>query len=168
MIRLTILPVNPSLAQGRCCTRIGKSSLGRQRRLVGRLSSEQAASYMLRAAPALSQSYDKYIQTNIFINADLSPVAVTLAYESCKRRRENLHSVNSKLSCKRGIVVLNDDNGDLITGDNNCANLLNVSIVSQCVRDNSITPSLDCVIPKNSNLDNIEFTPDNLYTAIIS
>jgi len=44
---------------------------------------------MLRAAPALRQSYDEYIQKNIFINADLSPAAAKLAYESRKKRREN-------------------------------------------------------------------------------
>jgi len=50
------LPVKPSLAQGRCCIRVGKSSLGMPRRLLVRLSSEQAASDMLRTAPALRQT----------------------------------------------------------------------------------------------------------------
>jgi len=44
---------------------------------------------MLTAAPALRQSYDEYIQKSIFINADLSPAAAKLAYESRKKRSEN-------------------------------------------------------------------------------
>jgi len=31
---------------------------------------------------------DEYIRTNIFMNADLSPAAAKIAYESRKRRRE--------------------------------------------------------------------------------
>jgi len=83
------LPVKPMLADGRCCTRIGKSSQGRPRRLLVRLHSEEAANDLLQAAPSLRHSTDDYIRTNIFINADLSPSAAKLAYEARKRRREN-------------------------------------------------------------------------------
>jgi len=44
----------------------------------------------LPAASSLRQATDDYIKTQEFINADLSPAAAKLAYESRKRRRENL------------------------------------------------------------------------------
>lgn len=85
------LPVKPRLADGNnCCTRIGKSSSGRPRRLLVRLHSEEAANDLLQAAPSLRYASDDYIRTSIFINADLSPSAAKLAYEARKRRRDNL------------------------------------------------------------------------------
>jgi len=52
------------------------------RRLLVRLILEQAANDMLKAALVLRESYDEYIQKNIFINAELSLAAAKLAYES--------------------------------------------------------------------------------------
>lgn len=83
------LPVKPSLAEGRCCTRIGRATPDRPRKLLVRLCTEESASELLRAAPSLRYADDDYIQTNVFINADLSPSAAKLAYETRKRRREN-------------------------------------------------------------------------------
>jgi len=74
--------------------------------------------------------------------------------------------INNKLSCRRGLGALNNDNGDVITDDSERANLLNDYFVSMCPSDNGIIPDLDRVVPENSNLENIEFTPDNIYAAI--
>jgi len=74
--------------------------------------------------------------------------------------------INNKLSCKRGLGALNNDNGDLIIDDGDRANLLNDYFASMCTSDNGLIPDLDCVVPTNSNLENIEFTPDNIYAVI--
>jgi len=44
---------------------------------------------LLKDAPSLRRVSDKYIADNVFINADLSPTAAKLAYESRKKRRES-------------------------------------------------------------------------------
>jgi len=54
------------------------------------LNSEESAADLLGAASSLRQATDDYIKTRVFINADLSPAAAKLAYESRKRRLENL------------------------------------------------------------------------------
>jgi len=74
--------------------------------------------------------------------------------------------IKNKLSCKRGLGALNNDNGDVITDDIERAILLNDYFVSMCTNDNGIIPDLDRVVPENSNLENIEFTPENIYAAI--
>jgi len=61
---------------------------------------------------------------------------------------------------------LNNDNGNVITDESERANLLNDYFDSMCTSDNGIIPDLDLVVPENSNLENIEFTPDNIYAAI--
>jgi len=58
--------------------------------------------------------------------------------------------------------ALNNNNGNLNTGDNDRANLLNYYFALMCLSDNGI---LDRVVPENSNHDNIEFTPDDIYAA---
>lgn len=82
------LPIKPSLLDGNCCSRIGKASPHRPRKLLVRLNSEESATNLLRAASSLRHATDDYVKTHVFINADLSPSAAKLAYESRKRRRE--------------------------------------------------------------------------------
>ena len=83
------LPFKPELATGRSCIRLGKASPFRPRRLLVRLESEEAAVALLRDAPGLRRVDDKYIAQNVFINADLSPSAAKLAYETRMKRRES-------------------------------------------------------------------------------
>jgi len=87
------LPIKPSLLDGNCCSRIGKVSPHRPRKLLVRLNSEESATNLLRAASSLRHATDDYVKTHVFINADLSPSAAKLAYESRKRRREMKHHV---------------------------------------------------------------------------
>jgi len=82
------LPFKPALAVGRNCVRLGKPSFFRPRRLLVRLESEEAAAALLKDAPGLRRVNDKYIAQNVFINADLSPSAAKLAFETRKKRRE--------------------------------------------------------------------------------
>jgi len=49
--------------------------------------------------------------------------------------------VNSKLSCKRGLSALSSDNGDIVTGDQKRANLLNTFFTSMCTADNRTNPA---------------------------
>ena len=62
--------------------RIGKAPPGKPRRLLVRLRSEEAASALLQAAPSLRRVSDPHVAANLLINADLSPAAAKLAYES--------------------------------------------------------------------------------------
>jgi len=82
------LPSKPAIAAGRNCIRLGKASFFHPRRLLVRLESEDAAAALLKDASSLRHVDDEYIANNVFINADLSPTAAKLAYESRKKRRE--------------------------------------------------------------------------------
>ena len=86
----------------------------------------------------------------------------------CNNAGTFFNFINNKLSCKRGLGALNNDNGNVITDDSERANLLNDYFVSMCTSDNGIIPDLDRVVPENSSLENVEFTPDNIYAAISS
>jgi len=74
--------------------------------------------------------------------------------------------VNGRLSCERGLGALNDDNGGIVTGDAERANLLNDYFTSMCTNDDGTAPVFDRVVPQDSNLESVEFTPDNVYAAI--
>jgi hypothetical protein len=82
------IPFDVDLSEG-SCVRIGKQpQSGAPRRLLVRLRSEETAAALLSAAPLLRQSGDKFIESNIFFNPDLSPAAAKVAYEQRKMRRE--------------------------------------------------------------------------------
>jgi hypothetical protein len=53
--------------------------------------------------------------------------------------------INSKLSCKRGLGALTSDSGDVITGDQERANLLNTYFASMCTNDYGTVPTFDRV-----------------------
>lgn len=80
------LPVKPALSDN-CCIRLGTKQTGRPRRLLVKLSSDEVASSILRAAPSLRRSTEPYVAGNIYINADMSPAAAQLAFEARKARR---------------------------------------------------------------------------------
>ena len=71
------------------CERVGRSVDNRPRRLLVRLSSEAAATELLRSARTLRHASDSSI-TNIYINPDLSPMEAKLAFEARQRRRERV------------------------------------------------------------------------------
>jgi hypothetical protein len=70
------------------CIRIGKKVPDKPRRLLVRLRSDETASALLRSAPLLRKSADKYVADNIYVNPDLSPAAAKLAFEARVARRE--------------------------------------------------------------------------------
>ena len=72
--------------------------------------------------------------------------------------------VNRKLSCKRGLGALTSDSGDVITGDQERANLLNTYFVSMCTNDNGTVPTFDRVA--GLPVDSIVFTPGLVNAAI--
>jgi hypothetical protein len=76
--------------------------------------------------------------------------------------------VNSKLSCKRGLGALATDCGDVITGDQERANLLNTYFTSMCTSDNGTMPFCDRVagLPVDTAIETIVFTPGLIKTAI--
>ena len=84
----------------------------------------------------------------------------------CNNAGTFFNFINNKLLCKRGLGALKNDNGDLITDDGDRANLLNDYFASMGTSDNGIIPDLERVVPEKSNLENIEFTSDNIYAAI--
>jgi hypothetical protein len=81
------MPIKPAVSE-RGCLRIGKAEVGKPRRLLVRLTSEESARALLLAAPTLRGSSDKRIAGNIYINEDLSPIEARLAYEARQKRRE--------------------------------------------------------------------------------
>ena len=81
------LSVKPVLARSGCM-RLGKRNGQRPRRLLVRLTSESSAASLLAAAKSLRQSEDTYVATNVYINADLTPLEAKLAYEKRQARRD--------------------------------------------------------------------------------
>ena len=81
------MPIKP-VVQDNNCVRLGKNISDRPRRLLVRLESEEAASVILKSAPALRKSTDDWIARSVFINPDLSPAAAKLAYEQRQLRRQ--------------------------------------------------------------------------------
>ena len=71
------------------CDRLGHVINGKPRRLLVRLSSDTAATELLRSAPALRRASDT-LTANIYINPDLSPTEAKLAFEARQRRRERI------------------------------------------------------------------------------
>jgi hypothetical protein len=69
------------------CQRIGKVVSGKPKQLLVRLTTETAASELLKSAPLLRRSSNKSVATNIYINPDLSPVEAKLAFEARQHRR---------------------------------------------------------------------------------
>jgi len=60
------------------------------RRLLVRLTSDEAAAAVLKDVPKLRSSVSQYIARNVYINPDLLPDAAKLAYEARKLRRESI------------------------------------------------------------------------------
>jgi len=54
----------------------------------------------------------------------------------CKNAGTVFNFINNKLSCKRGLGALNNDNGNVITDDGDRANLINDYFASMCTSDN--------------------------------
>ena len=75
--------------------------------------------------------------------------------------------VNSKLTCKRGLGALKSDCGDVITGDQERANLLNTYFTSMCTDDNGTIPTFDRVAGLSVGIDieTIAFTPGLVKAA---
>ena len=74
--------------------------------------------------------------------------------------------VNGKLSCRRGLGALNDDNGNVVTSDIDRANLLNDYFTSMCTDDDGNKPPFERIVPDDSNLESVEFTPEIVHAAI--
>ena len=76
--------------------------------------------------------------------------------------------VNSKLSRKRGFGALTSERGDVISGDQERANLLNTYFTSMCTDDKGTIPTFDRVdgLPVDSDIETIVFTHGWLVAAI--
>ena len=74
--------------------------------------------------------------------------------------------VNGKLSCKSGLGALSSDSGDVITSDADRANLLNDYFASVCTADNGDNPHFERVVPPETKIETVEFSPEAVYAAI--
>lgn len=74
--------------------------------------------------------------------------------------------VNRKLSCKRGLGALINDNGDIVTSDIDRANLLNDYFTSVCTTDDGSKPAFDRIAEEDCNLDSVAFTPGRIYSIM--
>jgi len=66
------LPIKPALSDN-CCTRLSTKQTGRPRPQLVKLSSDEVASSILRAAPSLSHSTDPYVACHIYMSCTWSP-----------------------------------------------------------------------------------------------
>ena len=79
------------------CRRLGKRTDGQQpRKLLVHLNSEQAASTLLAEARKLRKSDSEavarnVVARNVFLNPDLSPAELRLAYDRRQKRRAQRH-----------------------------------------------------------------------------
>lgn len=80
--------IKPSLSKAGC-QRLGKRVEGSQRprKLLVHLDSELSASTLLEEARKLRKSTDSYIAENVYMNPDLSPAGLKLAYNKRRQRR---------------------------------------------------------------------------------
>lgn len=85
------LPIKPAVVNGGC-TRLGKRTgdTRRSRRLLVRLTSDEAASELLNVAPRLRHSADQRVASHVYISADLSRSEAKLAFEERQRRRDRV------------------------------------------------------------------------------
>ena len=65
-----------------------------------------------------------------------------------------------------GLGAVKDDNGNVLTGDTERANILNDYFTSMCTEDNGVVPVIDHIVPNDSNLESIAFTPESVFNAI--
>jgi len=95
------LTIKPSLSQrGVVCLGTMTSESNRPRRLLVHLSSEHAATKLLRSAKTLRRSNDKYIAENVYLNADMTRQESKEANERrVKRRQAASISANTVSGC---------------------------------------------------------------------
>ena len=74
--------------------------------------------------------------------------------------------VNKKLTCKKGVGVLRDEQGNTVSSDEQRANMWNKYFSSVCTEDNGTSPSIDRAVPDGVFIDNIAFTPFKVAMAI--
>ena len=80
------LSVKPVVKDGGC-VRIGKQQVGKPRRLLVKLQSEETAAVILRDARRLRYCSDQYTAASVYINPDLSREAAQAAFERRQQRR---------------------------------------------------------------------------------
>ena len=74
--------------------------------------------------------------------------------------------INRKLSNKQGVGALHDQDGNIVTGDIERANLLNNFFASICVDDDGSKPTIERIMPENASIDTIDFTPIKIASAM--
>jgi len=69
--------------------------------------------------------------------------------------------VSMKLSCKKGVGALRDEQGNRpsVTNDASRAYLLNTYFSSVCVKDDGTSPNITRAVPDSMSIDNVYFTP---------
>jgi len=71
--------------------------------------------------------------------------------------------INKKLSSKTGVGVVKDANGNLLDDDAAKANRLNDYFSSVFTDDNDVLPDIKRRVPDNTELNNVNFSPDAVY-----
>ena len=74
--------------------------------------------------------------------------------------------VNNKLTCKTGIGALYDTDGNLVTDDEQKANLLNNFFASVCTVDDGNHVAVDREVPEEVVLDDVDFSAEAILKAI--
>ena len=74
--------------------------------------------------------------------------------------------VNRRLSCSTGIGSLTGNNGETVVDNEAKANLLNQYFASVCVDDDGKQPKFERQVPKDINIDTVEFNKHNVYNVL--
>ena len=74
--------------------------------------------------------------------------------------------INKKLSCKKGVGALRDEQGNTIISDESRADLLNDYFSSVCTTDDGAQPTVTRAVPDSASIDSVNFTPLKVLTAI--
>ena len=86
--------IKPCLSK-KGCRRLGKHTDGQwPRKLLLHLENERAASSLLAEAKKLRHSSDSTIASSVYLNPDLPPAELKLAYERRQQRRQAKHQLN--------------------------------------------------------------------------
>ena len=74
--------------------------------------------------------------------------------------------VNRRMACRSGIGVLKNPDGSLVTNDTDKAEVLNNYFASVCTTDDGCLPNFDRVVPEDTLLSEVTFTPTLVKRAI--
>jgi len=143
------LDVKPSLSH-LGCVRLGKLETHnhKPRKLLVHLSSEVAATSILKSASLLRRSDDPVIASSIFVNPDFCPADAKIAYEKRQRKRERRNGEGASHSSIQDSIQ--DSTQDRANNEMNLAAQTASTVVAAATADMPRSSSSTLVTPTTS------------------